>query len=416
MAERIIYHVDVNSAFLSWSAVERLREDPTSVDLRTIPSAVCGDKESRHGIITAKSIPSKKYHIETGEPVVKALEKCPDLVMVEGHYHVYSEYSRALMDLLRKYAPVVDQYSIDEAFCDMTGTRSLYGDPIEFAYKLKDEIYETLGFSVNVGISSNKLLAKMASDFEKPNKVHTLFPEEVPEKMWPLPVGDLFLVGKSTGESLRQIGIKTIFELAHTDEDLLVSRFKSFGHTLYEYANGRDGSEKGKDSMGHSHDVANKSFSNEITISHDITDREEARLVILSLAETLGSRLRNSHFRVSVIAAYFKDSDFKTHSKQLTIDHNTDSTDELYENGMKLFDMLWHGEPIRLIGLSGAKAEEEGTPEQMSLFGNEERERREKLDRAIDIVRGKYGSSAIKRASLMADKDRKRVPRPGDKH
>ena len=313
------------------------------------------------------------------------------------------------MDLLRKYAPVVDQYSIDEAFCDMTGTRSLYGDPIEFAYKLKDEIYETLGFSVNVGISSNKLLAKMASDFEKPNKVHTLFPEEVPEKMWPLPVGDLFLVGKSTGESLRQIGIKTIFELAHTVEDLLVSRFKSFGHTLYEYANGRDGSEKGKDSMGHSHDVA-------ITISHDITDREEARLVILSLAETLGSRLRNSHFRVSVIAAYFKDSDFKTHSKQLTIDHNTDSTDELYENGMKLFDMLWHGEPIRLIGLSGAKAEEEGTPEQMSLFGNEERERREKLDRAIDIVRGKYGSSAIKRASLMADKDRKRGPRPGDKH
>ena len=150
MAERIIYHVDVNSAFLSWSAVERLREDPTSVDLRTIPSAVCGDKESRHGIITAKSIPSKKYHIETGEPVVKALEKCPDLVLVEGHYHVYSEYSRALMDLLRKYAPVVDQYSIDEAFCDMTGTRSLYGDPIEFAYNLKDEIYETLGFTIVV--------------------------------------------------------------------------------------------------------------------------------------------------------------------------------------------------------------------------------------------------------------------------
>lgn len=404
--ETVIFHVDVNSAFLSWSAVEALKRDPDSVDLRTIPSAVGGDKATRHGIITARSIPAKKYHVTTGEPVVKALEKCPNLVLVPGDYGAYSRHSHELMDHLRKYAPVVQQYSIDEAFCDFTGTKKLYGDPVSFAHKLKDEIYETYGFSVNVGISSNKLLAKMASDFEKPNRVHTLYPEEVPGKMWPLPVGDLFSVGKSTAARLHALGIHTIGELAHTDESILVAQFKSFGHVLYEYANGRSSS----DFAARDKDTKNKSYSNEITISHDVTNTEEAHLILLSLAESVGSRLRRDGFKVSVVQAYYKDAGFAVHSKQLTLDAPTDSTQKLYETGVELFDLLWQEEPIRLMGLSGARAES-GELEQLNFFDMEKSEKRKKLDTAIDEVRNRFGAEAITRASLLDQTDRKRLSR-----
>ena len=213
MANPVIFHVDVNSAFLSWEAWERKAADPNAPDLREIPSAVGGDRQRRHGIILAKSTPAKAYHIRTGEPIVKALEKCPTLTIVPPNFSAYVKHSRELISLLETYAPSVEQYSIDEAFCDMTGTRALYGDPVAFAHKLKDEIRDTLGFTVNIGVSTNRLLAKMASDFEKPDRVHTLFPDEISEKMWPLPVEELLFVGKSTSRKLREMCITTIGQL-----------------------------------------------------------------------------------------------------------------------------------------------------------------------------------------------------------
>lgn len=221
MADRVIFHVDANSAFLSWSAAYRVKVLGEETDLRDVPSVVAGDKESRHSIILAKSIPAKKYGIQTGEPLFQALEKCPELTVVEPDYALYVQASRHFVELLRQFSPAVEQYSIDEAWVDMTGTERLWGAPRLAAEQMRRRIWEELGFTVNVGISSNKLLAKMAGDFEKPNKVHTLFPEEVEEKFWPLPVRDLFLVGAATERKLKLLGIYTIGDLAHADVRVL---------------------------------------------------------------------------------------------------------------------------------------------------------------------------------------------------
>ena len=219
--ERVIFHIDVNSAFLSWEAVYRLYHLGGTVDLRKEVSAVGGDMAMRHGIILAKSIPAKKYHIKTGETILEARQKCPDLMLVPPNYRLYEQCSKAFMDILRKYSPSVEQYSIDEAFVDMTGTDKLWGSPMEAANRLKNEIRDTLGFTVNIGISENKLLAKMASDFEKPDRVHTLWKSEIRKKMWPLPVSDLFFVGRATAKKLFSLGIQTIGQLAQADPAVL---------------------------------------------------------------------------------------------------------------------------------------------------------------------------------------------------
>lgn len=234
MEKRVIFHIDVNSAFLSWEAVYRLKHLGGELDLRMIPSAVGGDISKRHGIILAKSIPAKKYHIQTGEPVTDALKKCPDLCLVPPNYSLYEKNSRAMMEILRDYSPSVEIFSIDEAFIDMTGMESLFGPPVQAAARIKDRIREELGFTVNVGVSSNKLLAKMASDFKKPDLVHTLFPEEIEKKMWGLPVRDLFFVGAATEKKLRNLGIHTVGELARTDPEILRSCLKKQGEVSHQ--------------------------------------------------------------------------------------------------------------------------------------------------------------------------------------
>lgn len=217
--DKLIFHVDVNSAFLSWTAVKKLKEEPESVDLRTIPSAIGGDVSKRHGVITACSIPAKKQGVRTGEPVMRALEKCPELQLFSSDFKTYREYSAQFIEILKKYALAVEQVSIDEAYLDMTGTK----EPVAMAEKIKTEINENLGFTVNIGISTVKLLAKMASDFEKPYKVHTLFPKEIKEKMWKLPIEKLHGCGYRTSEKLRNIGVKPIGDAAALDKKLLCS-------------------------------------------------------------------------------------------------------------------------------------------------------------------------------------------------
>ena len=234
----LIFHVDVNSAFLSWESAKRLRDNPDALDLRTINAVIGGDEKMRHGVVLAKSPSAKKYGIMTGEPLSHARQKCPELVVVPPDHELYAASSRKFIEILEEVAPVIELCSIDEAFCDMTGTEKLYGDPIAFATKLKDRIYKELGFTVNIGISTNKLLAKMASDFEKPNRVHTLFPEEMAAKFWPLPVESLYGCGKTTAKRLRSLGITTIGALAKADRQMLLSNFKSQGDYLWESANG----------------------------------------------------------------------------------------------------------------------------------------------------------------------------------
>lgn len=390
----VIFHIDVNSAFLSWTAVKMLSEDPNAIDIRTIPAVIGGDQTKRHGIVLAKSIHTKKYGIQTGEPLVSAHEKCPNLLCVPPTYTDYVSYSNQLMELLKKYAPVVEQFSIDEAFCDMSGTGRLYGDPIAFAHKLKDEIRDTFGFTVNIGISSNKLLAKMASDFEKPDKVHTLFPEEIAQKMWPLDVGELFFVGKNTKKKLNALGIKTIGDLAQTDPSIIQYHLKKFGTTLWEYANGHDLA------TVTNHEESNRSYSNETTVSHDITSPDIAKHVLLSLCETVSARLRADKVKVRVIGVYLTNSDFEQTRHQITLPSATDVTQEIYAHCCQLFHKLWDKTPIRLLGVSCSKITEDSDL-QYNLFDGQKYERLQKLDSAVDKVRNRYGDDSIMRACFL---------------
>lgn len=381
--DKYIFHIDVNSAFLSWSALKKLRDEPGSVDLRTIPSAVGGDVKQRHGIITAKSIPAKKYGIVTGEPVVKALEKCPGLVLVQSDFNTYREYSRAFIAILNKYSPLVQQMSIDEAFVDISGLKEIYGHletpdlpfPICLAEKIKDEIRDTLGFTVNVGISCNKLLAKMASDFTKPDRIHTLFPEEIPDKMWPLPIEDLFGCGKHTAAKLQNIGIRTIGDAATSDPEMLISFLgANSGSYIYRSANGFGSAE-----VVDTYEDA-KSYSNETTLKNDLNaDGYDKDIVpvLKFLSEKVSGRLKRDKVYGRTITVSVKTGNFKRHSAQLQLESSVCDEQRIYKYSKELCDKLLlgdeglfiKGETVRLVGVGVSKLDD-GSYQQMNLFDN----------------------------------------------
>lgn len=389
--EPIIYHIDVNSAFLSWEASYRVNILGDTQDLRLIPSAIGGSQQMRHGIILAKSTPAKRYGITTGEPLVSAYKKYPDLVVVPPNYPMYVESSKKFIELLERYAPKVEQYSIDEAYCDMTGTSRLYGAPVAFAYELKDIIKKELGFTVNIGVSCNKLLAKMASDFEKPDKVHTLFPHEIENKLWPLPISDLFFVGRSSAKKLLNMGIKTIGDLAASDPELIRYHFKKHGEVIWNYANGIDTSDIEKPP------VMNKGYSNSLTIHYDVTDRETAKRILLSLCETVGARIRADKAYISVVAVSIVDFEFNHVSHQMSLLSSTDVTEQIYNSACQLFDHAWNQAPIRQLGVHTAKASDSGY-QQINMFDMDKYEKLSKLNSAIDSIRNRYGEDSIKRA------------------
>ena len=395
MSQTVIFHIDVNSAFLSWEAVYRLHHLGGTLDLRTIPSAVGGDMSKRHGIILAKSIPAKKYNVQTGEPVTDAMRKCPNLVLVPPNYELYEKSSKAFMNILHKYTDKVEQYSIDEAFMDMTGTEELFGTPVIVANTIKDEIYETLGFSVNIGVSSNKLLAKMASDFKKPNRVHTLFPWEIQEKMWHLPVRELFFVGGASERKLQTLGIKTIGELANADVNVLKTVLKKHGEVIWDFANGRDVS------VVEAVPADNKGYGNSTTIAFDVTDGGTAKMVLLSLAETVARRLRKDEARIEVVSISIRFNDLSYASHQTVLASPTNITKEIHEAACRLFDELWDGTPIRHLGVHTGRVSRDGNNRQLSLFDHTDYEKLEKLDYAVDSIRERFGRDAIVRASFL---------------
>ena len=395
---KLIFHIDVNSAYLSWEAARRVAKGEP--DLRLIPSAIGGDPEKRTGIILAKSIPAKKFKITTGEPVAMALRKCPDLVLARPDFKLYVQNSRAFIAICKKYAPVVEQVSIDECFCDFDNTERVYPDPLELAYRIKDEIKETLGFTVNVGISENKLLAKMASDFEKPDKVHTLYPGEIPEKMWPLPVGELFTVGKATAERLRQARIETIGALAHTDPEQLTRMFgPKLGSHLHRYANGISNSPV----LAEPEEA--KGYSISTTLEDDVETAEAAHHILLALADSVAARMRADGFKAFCVAVTIRSNDFKNKSHQQKLREPTDGTNEIYQLAKKLFSELWNGKtPLRLLGIALTDLTKEDYV-QTSLFdtADERKTKSKKLDKAVDALRSKYGRSTIQRGALLQD-------------
>ena len=370
-------------------------------DLREIPSCIGGDPKSRRGIVVAKSIPAKKYGVTTGEPVSMALRKCPELVCVPGDFALFETCSRAFKKICASYAPVMESFSIDEVFLDMSGTEKIYPDPVKLACEIKDRIREELGFTVNIGIGTNKLLAKMASDFEKPDKVHTLFPAEIPTKMWPLPVRDLLFLGKASEQKLIKAGIKTIGEMARYPETEIQRLLgEKTGHQLYEYANGRD------DSPVRGEREEAKGYSAETTTEEDIVTYEQAFSLLLAQCDVVAARMRKDGKKCSCVSVTYRMLDFRTRSHQKKLENPTDVTEEIFAQIKNLLRECWQCQPLRLIGVALTDLTSDDF-RQMSLFENtENHEKQKKVDGVVDDIRKRFGNGMIVRGSTMKTADK----------
>lgn len=390
--ERIILHVDVNNAFLSWTAVDRLKHGET-LDIRTIPAIIGGDEKQRKGVVLAKSPIAKKFGIQTGEPIYFARKKCPNLQIFQSNFKVYYQYSNALYELLCEYTDKIERFSIDECFMDMTNYLK-NRKPYEIALEINKRVKGKFGFTVNIGIANNKLLAKMASDFEKPDKIHTLYKNEIETKMWSLPVSELFMVGKRNLPKLEKMHIRTIRDLAKKDKLELIKAFGKYGRTIWEYANGIDNSEVIYEEQ------APKCIGNSITLPYDFSDIEKIKEVLLSIVEQTTYRLRKHELYANVVNVQIKTKDFKVFSHQRKMETATNSTKMIYEEAKKLLDELYKGIPIRLIGVrvDGLSKKDEI---QMSLFDNKQNEKQERIDFVLDKIKDKYGYNAITRAGKI---------------
>lgn len=395
MKKKIIYHIDCNSAYLSWEAVYRLQQG-SQVDLRDIPSIVGGNEKNRHGIVLAKSIPAKKYKIKTGESVREAFNKCPNLVNVSPNYNLYMKSSKAMVNILRQYSNQVQCFSVDECFVDVTNSLHLFGyDPIKLAYIIKDRIHDELGFTVNVGISNNKLLAKMASDFKKPNKVHTLYPHEIEKKMWPLDVNDLFMVGRATTSKLFKLGIYTIGDLAKLDKELIYAHLKSHGLLVWNYANGIEDS-----SVRKSNYEFIKGIGNGTTIAFDVDSAEMAYKVLLSLIENVGTRLRSADKCAGLVSVSITTNGFINASHQRKIISYTDATTKIYEIARELFDELWDGTPIRKLRVRVSELIDNDFV-QISFYDDKNIQKLQAIDKAVDEIRNRFGSKSVVRSCFV---------------
>jgi DNA polymerase-4 len=391
---RKIFHIDANSAYLSWTAVALL-EKGYPVDIREIPAAISGNPLNRHGIILARSIPAKKYGITTGQSLFEARQKCPKLAVYPPDYDLYMLCSNAMYQILLEYSPIVERYSIDECFMDYTLSESKFGSPIEIAYEIKERMKKELGFTVNIGVSSNKLLAKMAGELKKPDMVHTLWPEEIEKKMWPLPVGELFMVGGATRRKLQRININTIGDLAKSDPHHMKVLLKSHGTLIWHLANGLDDSEVTLNS-----DIIQKGVGNSTTIAYDVIDSGEARAILLALTERVAMRLRRLGYLASLVAVSVKTDGFIRYSHQMKLRSSINTTTEIYDYACILFDQCWKGEPIRHLGVHVSDFQTADI-RQCSMFDKKDVEKLQTLDKVVDRIRGKYGTRSIIRGRFV---------------
>ncbi len=392
--ERQILHVDVNNAFLSWTAIDMLKKGHP-IDIRTIPSIIGGDEERRSGIVLAKSPVAKKFGIITGEPIYFARKKCNKLEIYSGDFEVFKKYSNDLYNLFLEYTDKIERFSIDECFLDLTNFmqgRKL----IDIAKEINLRVEKELGFTVNVGVSSNKLLAKMASDFEKPNKVHTLYEYEIEDKMWTLPVSELFMIGKKTVPKLHNLRIKTIGDLAKTDKEFLIKRFGKHGNLMWNYANGID-----EDDVNSKVELP-KSIGNSVTLPQDIKSIDEINKIVIALSEQVSYRLRKYNLVANTVNVQLRTKDFENYSHQKALKFSTSSTKEIIETAKQIVLEMYKNEPIRLIGVRVDNLENKDEV-QLSIFANDFKQ--DKLDNVVDTLKLKYGYNSITRAGELDIKE-----------
>ena len=389
--ERQILHIDVNNAFLSWTALELLKNGET-IDIRKIPAAICGDEQKRTGIILAKSMLAKSFGVVTGETIYQAQRKCPNIKLYPTNFSAYKKYSDALFNILSEYTYMIERFSIDECFLDMT--TFLMGDTLlAKANEISKRVKNELGFTVNIGLSNNKMLAKMASDFAKPDRIHTLYPHEIEEKIWSMDVSELFMVGRKSAEKLHKFGIHTIGDLAKFDKKFIERKFGKQGTMMWEFANGIDESP-----VVYTHEKS-KSIGNSITLPMDVENKEKLESILLALVEQVTFRLRKEELLATVAAVQLRDNTFKDFSHQAKLEFATSNTNTIYNLAKKIFEEMYEeGFNVRLIGFRvDGLVEEEN---QISLF-NTESKKDEKLDKTIDELKEKFGYAAISKASDM---------------
>ena len=365
----------------------------SKVDIRNRYAVIGGDEATRHGIVLAKSIPAKKKGVVTAETLYSARKKCPYLEVYPPEFKVYKKYSDRMYTYLCNYSKKIERYSIDECFMDYTDSYQKFGDPVKLAYRIKNEIRDNFGFTVNVGIGDNKLLAKMASDFSKPDKVHTLFTDEIKEKMWPLDVNDLFMIGKASSKKLHELNINTIGELANTDINFLMRHFKSMGKMMWEYANGIDNSEV------ESERGSPKSISTSVVLPYDYTNVEEIKKILRDLSIDTGRRLRNKKMYASNVSIWIKFHDFTKISKQMTLDKLINSNDDIYDNACKLLDKIYNPDgdkKVRSLCVGVANLTDTYKV-QLSLLENNLKEENinDELKKTLEDIKKKYGDKSI---------------------
>lgn len=391
-----ILHVDVNNAFLSWTAVEMLKNG-SETDIREIPAIIGGDETKRSGIVLAKSMKAKECGIKTADTIYQARIKCPNIKIFSSNFKVYKKYSNELYKLLLEYTDKIERFSIDECFLDMT--EYLMKDTLlNKAKEISRRVKEELGFTVNIGVAHNKLLAKMASDFAKPDKIHTLFEDEISKKMWPLPISDLFMLGKKSVPKLYNMQIRTIGELAKADVTTLSKKFGKHGRQMWEYANGIDNSEV------QYKEEKPKCIGNSITLSENITEIEKLQEILLALAEQVSYRLRKHDLLANTVRVQLRTKDFQDTSHQSKLAVASSTTREIYQKAKELLAQMFHRHmSIRLIGLSVDNLIEKNNI-QMSLFNQNLNEKQEKLDKVVDELKNKYGYNSVTRAGKMNTK------------
>jgi len=402
MKERIILHIDCNNAFLSWTAVSMLRKG-YKIDIRKRYAVIGGDESLRKGVVLAKSMPCKIKGVVTGEPIYTARRKCPYLEIYKPNSTIYKRYSDMMYTYLCNYSDKIERYSIDECFVDYTDSYKLFGDPVKLAYKIKNDIKENFGFTVNVGVGSNKLLAKMASDFSKPDKVHTLFSYEIKEKMWPLDVADLFMIGKSSNKKLHNLGINTIGELANSDMNFLISHFKSMGKLMWNYANGIDYSEVESD-YGNP-----KSISTSEVLPYNYSNIEDIYKELRRLSMDTGKRLRKKKMYAPNVSIWVKFHDFSKISKQVTLDNLINNDEDIYNNAIRLFNKIWNPDEDKkvralCVGVSNLT---DVYKVQLSIFDEEniENSKNDNLQKTLDEIKKKYGDKSITYADELKKKN-----------
>lgn len=404
-ADRTILHCDCNGYYASVECLFR-------PELREVPMAVCGDPDSRHGIILAKNELAKRYGVVTAETIWQAKRKCPELTLVAPHHDAYSRISKQINEIYGQYTDRVEAFSIDESWLDVTGSLHLFGTGRQIADELRRRIREEIGVTISVGVSFNKVFAKLGSDYKKPDATTEITRENYRDILFPLPVRDMIFIGHRAAETLQKVGIKTIGDLAGTEMEKLTALLGKAGQTMWRYANGLDDAPV----LRPDEQEAAKSIGNGITFAHNLETEQDVRAGILALADTVGRRLRRHKVKCTVVQLQIKDPDLKVISRQRSLERPTDLSGEIAREAMELLHEAWpKGKPIRMMSVTGAGLVGEGAAEQLNLFDSgEDRARRGQLEQALDAIEGRFGRGTVRRGSLLNSdiiSDRKR---PGE--